>query len=189
MQHMDTQTFLNWIAVMNHLAEDGPGCWEFPSGMGFGDNMKWWGDRGPRSADHEGIDVCLYRTGSGELRHIAPGNRVPAADGGEIAACCPDFLGVSIFLRHGPCGPGRCRYSIYGHTVPLTLCVPGHRVSRGEPIATVAPVATDKNRLLPHVHFSVAIIPTDIPPRDLTWKVLAGCARVEFLDPLHNLVP
>lgn len=188
MLDIDTKMFLNRIADLNRFKKNGFERWIFVPGMGFGDCEKWWGDFGLRPAPHEGIDVCLYRTSRGELCRIAPGALVPAMADGQIMACSPDFLGVSVFLRHDPCGPDSCVFSIYGHSVPLPGIAPGRRVHAGEAISTVAPVDPEKKALLPHLHLSIARIPTDIPTRDLSWKVCHGSERVEFLDPLPYCV-
>jgi hypothetical protein len=69
-------------------------------GMAFGAMDKWWGDQGRRERPHEGVDLCLYRDGHGEVRRLGEHARLPAMYDATVVRLCDDFLGRSVMMEH-----------------------------------------------------------------------------------------
>lgn len=159
--------------------------WLFRPGMLFQSGEKWWGDGGRRSGPHEGIDLCFYRTSSGEQRILPPGTLIPVIYDGEIISITEDFLGRTIFVRHDLPSEGTARFfTIYGHVSPHGGVSSGAAVNKGDAIAGIAERKGGPAGLLPHLHLSAAFIAGDMPPGMLDWKLLNEPDKVSLIDPL-----
>ncbi len=178
--------FQKRLRSLNGLDELGFEEWAFHPGMLFGGEYKWWGDQGKRNRPHEGLDLCLYRTKRGEIVHFTGETVVPVIFNGQVVKVDEDFLGQSLFVRHGVFGSDGSRlYTIYGHTQPGCGIRPGQKLSEGDIIGAVADTGRSHASMLPHLHVSVAWIPDAVSQQELDWQVLADPARAALLDPLH----
>jgi hypothetical protein len=155
--------------------------WLFKPGMIFGAEAKWWGDRGARGRDHNGLDVLWYETDGGVRERLGAGTRIPILYEGTIVKTFADFLGCTVVASHDLVD-GRSRlHTLYGHVLPAPGCVAGARVGEGEEIASLAGA---EGRVVPaHLHLSAAFVPRGILPAEITWKVLDSTPGVRFLDP------
>ncbi|GAB4390238.1 MAG: hypothetical protein Kow0025_20890 [Thermodesulfovibrionales bacterium] len=170
------------LARGNGLHGRGFRKWAFHPAMLFGSPRKWWGEGGPRPNPHEGLDFLFFRSAQGVEEGISRGSVVPAAFDGEVARLEKDFIGQTLYVRHGLAeGDGRRLFTIYGHTAPLAGLGP---VAAGEVVAKVAGGAPVK----PHLHLSLALVPDSLPVEALSWRTMAAAPEVELLDPLC-LVP
>ena len=96
-----------------------------------------------------------------------------------------DFLGQSIFLAHGddPVA-GRRLYTAFGHTSPVASLAEGLAVAEAEIIAAVANPGNRKTTVPPHLHLTLAWIPSTVGYEQLTWNYLGGNPEITLLDPL-----
>jgi hypothetical protein len=169
------------LARHNNLYERGFRRWAFYPGMLFRSSRKWWGNDSTRRSPHEGLDFCFFRSAEGVEEGLLKAAAIPAAFGGEVKRVERDFIGKTLYLRHGRVEEaGKWLYTIYGHTVPL---VQEGRVEEGQVIATVA----EKASIKAHLHLTLALVPDSMPAEGLSWETLAA-GDVELLDPLC-LVP
>jgi murein DD-endopeptidase MepM/ murein hydrolase activator NlpD len=157
--------------------------WVFWPGMRFNAPDKWWGDFGPRDFPHEGIDVCLYRHRSGEVRRLGPDTLIPAVFSGRVRALFTDYLGQAVVVEHeNPPGSGT-GIAVYAHTRPRDDLRPGVLVEAGEVIAAIADTGRSKARILPHLHFSFAQPSPDIAYDNFIWNRMRDPGQVSLLNP------
>jgi hypothetical protein len=158
--------------------------WAFLSGMLFNSTEQWWGDKRPRSAPHEGLDLCCFEDADGKIRQLSGSIKIPAAFTGSIQKIDDDFLGKSISVSHeifdGKYGQ---LYTIYGHTEPVAGQASGS-VAAGEIIGVIADRPGRNATLLPHLHITVAWVPVWYPLEQLTWQHIGTDRRITLLDPL-----
>lgn len=186
-QNMSTP-FTRQFTIINRLHEHGFSTWLFYPGMFFGDRNKWWGDGGKRSAPHEGVDLCFYRTSMGEQLRLDPASRIPAVAGGKVLRIIDDFLGKSIFIAQTDPTAGSCHiYTIYGHTRPLPGLAAGSTVGPGEMIASLSESGRPGGPG-PHLHLSLALISDNLPPERVTWARLSDPRLAVFLDPIGFII-
>jgi hypothetical protein len=160
--------------------------WLFHPGMLFNSSAQWWGDGGRRKTPHEGLDLCLYRTKTGDIRYLEAITQVPVMFEGIVVKVGKDFLGKSAFINHDGYRQGkRSLYTIYGHLELAGHIHPGLRLGEGEIIGTIAD--TGGRLIPPHLHISVAWLPDEITSLQLDWKVVAERRRVVLLDPLRAI--
>jgi hypothetical protein len=69
-----SKSFQQQLISFNHLDLKE---WLFHPAMLFGSQNKWWGDLGKRDGPHEGLDLCLYSTGKGNISRLDEKTRVP----------------------------------------------------------------------------------------------------------------
>jgi murein DD-endopeptidase MepM/ murein hydrolase activator NlpD len=182
---MEPSKFFDYLRASNGPALAGLVTWFFQPGMLFNSLETWWGERRPRPTPHEGIDLCFFKDGAGQVRQVGPDLKIPATFAGEIIKLDRDFLGKSIYLGHEIfAADGRRLYTAYGHTRPVATLKVGNRVAAGEIIATIAPVPGRKTRALPHLHLTLAWMDRAMAPARLTWQNLGHDPDITLLDPL-----
>jgi hypothetical protein len=184
--------YLETIVQINGLKKDlkrsqGSGVkvqWLFHSGMLFLSRDKWWGNFKHRSSEHEGIDICFYRSGHGKTQCFDDSIKVPAMDGGVIVNICNDFLGQTIVIQHQKDnGEKRQILFIYAHITPSQNIKPGQDIKKSSVIARVC--NTHKNpQLPPHLHFSCIEVPCNINPEHLNWNLFSKSPDINLINPI-----
>ncbi|VFQ44883.1 M23 family metallopeptidase [Desulfoluna butyratoxydans] len=150
--------------------------------MLFGTQKSWWGTGKQRPLPHEGVDLCRYYTEGGEPRTLSPGTSVPAAFDGEVwEVSDDDFIGTSLFLRHG--GPKGPFFTAYAHVTPRKGLARGDVIGRGEPLAVLADPLRRHLRIASHLHFSLMTFPDDLSRKALRWATMGAEGAVCFHDP------
>jgi hypothetical protein len=178
--------FSERLIIFNGLDWKGFEEWIFYSSMLFGSCDKWWGDRGERKGQHEGLDICLYRTGDGDIQYLDAETKVPVMFGGRVAKVCKDFLGESVFVSHNVYSLNRSRlHTVYGHIRPYDHIQPGEAMSAGGVIGVLADTREINDTIPYHLHISVAWIPDTVPSQDLDWGMMNEQAGVILMDPLQ----
>jgi murein DD-endopeptidase MepM/ murein hydrolase activator NlpD len=176
---------MEFMLERNRPRMDGFKRWVFHPGMLFQAPGKWWGDQGLRAVPHEGLDLYSFEVASGRVQTVDYQTLIPVAFAGEVAKIDRDFLGKSIYIRHGIYAEdGRQLLSAVGHTVPGDGLKPGQPVAAGEIIAAVAGFSGKKSSLPPHLHLTFAWVPADFRLEQLTWKNLGHDAGIRLIDPL-----
>ena len=159
--------------------------WAFYPGMGYEAMDKWWGDCGTRDFPHEGIDICLYATRSGEVRRLDEKTRIPVMADGVVRAVFKDYLGQAVIVEHEDrSGNGGTYLSVYAHTRPRDGLRPGAPVREGEIIATIADTRRSKTRILPHLHLSLGRPSPDLRYENFIWNIMRDPDCVTLLDPM-----
>lgn len=155
--------------------------WIFEPGMFFRSEIKWWGDKGPRGHQHNGLDLVLYEAADGTIEALGKETKVPIVYDGRIVNVIKDFLGYSVFAVHDIHIDGSRLYTIYGHVLPDPGVSVGNLLSEGSMIGAIA---GDSDTEVPsHLHISVAFIPEALPPKGFTWDLLDNNDSVLFIDP------
>ncbi|MGD9332295.1 MAG: M23 family metallopeptidase [Desulfobacterales bacterium] len=158
--------------------------WVFAPGMRFDSPEKWWGDFGQRDFPHEGIDFCLYRDFSDQVRRLDSRTRIPAMHDGRVKALFTDYLGQAVVMEHEKVLHGHARaISVYAHTRPREGIRPGVVVREGDIIATIADTSQSKARILPHLHFSLGLPSPDLVYEPFEWNHMRDPGLVTLLDP------
>ncbi|MEJ2740762.1 MAG: peptidoglycan DD-metalloendopeptidase family protein [Dehalococcoidia bacterium] len=178
--------FSERLIIFNGLDWKGFEEWIFYSSMLFGSIDKWWGDREKRDRQHEGLDICLYRTGDGDIQYLDAETKIPAMFGGRVVKVTKDFLGESVFISHNVYNLNGSRlHTIYGHIRPYDRIRPGEGISAGGVIGVLAG-SGESNRAVPHhLHISVAWIPDTVQSQELDWGLIDEQAGIVLLDPLQ----
>ena len=160
----------------------------FHPGMLFESGEKWWGDLGRRHAPHEGIDLCIYRSGSGGIHPLPPETAVPVFAPGRILAVIDDFLGRTVFVQHEILQePSRPFLSIYAHIIPLPDIEAGLALDTGQIIGRIGSSPRLPSGMLPHLHLSVGLLAPDLDPALLSWPRLNKREGIHLLDPLASI--
>ena len=176
--------FADRLVQCNGLHEAGFHQWVFRPGMLFGAVEIWWGQGGNRDRPHEGLDVCCYRDRRGRVHALDTAIRVPVMYEGEVAAILEDFLGLSVFVRHGiHDGEGRWLYTVYGHTGPVGGVRPGRTLEEGDVLGTLAGRRGGKTGAPPHLHLTVAWVQQSVSGEALDWETMADPRWALLLDP------
>ncbi|OGW32820.1 MAG: hypothetical protein A2X59_10465 [Nitrospirae bacterium GWC2_42_7] len=157
--------------------------WILEPGMLFRSGSKWWGDKGPRDKQHNGLDLMLYETDERSQKAINPDTKVPIMYEGTLIKCIRDFLGYTLFAAHEIYEGDSQLFTIYGHVQKPVDTVIGKFFNRGEVISTISEPANSK--IPPHLHISVALISKAIPLETLSWKLLDNSKDIIFLDPMR----
>jgi murein DD-endopeptidase MepM/ murein hydrolase activator NlpD len=173
--------FTEHLVRENHLSGGDLAEWVFWPGMLYGAQDMWWGDRGPRAAPHEGLDLCLYSDRLGGIHRLHEGTRIPALVGGVVVRMLDDFLGRTVVVER-PLPGGARFYAIYGHTVPRAGLDLGQAVRAGEVVATLADASRSRTNALPHLHISLGWTRGAIPVDRLDWGTIP--VVLALLDPL-----
>ncbi len=182
--------FMEFMRERNRPRMDGFKAWVFRPGMLFQASGKWWGDQGPRSVPHEGLDLYSFEADGGRVETVDQETQIPAAFAGQVVKIDRDFLGKSIYISHAIyTAGGRQLLSAVGHTVPREELKPGQQVAAGEIIAAVAGFSGNKTNLPPHVHLTFAWMPPDFRLDQLTWKNLGHDPGIRLIDPLAVISP
>lgn len=163
--------------------------WVFAPGMRFGSPDKWWGDLGLRDFPHEGVDLCLFRHRSGEVRRLGAGARIPAVFAGRVRAVFRDYLGHAVVVEHDDASGGGKGIAVYAHTAPREGLAPGTALAAGETLAAVADTSRSKARILPHLHLSLGRPSPDVDYRDFVWNRMRDPGQVTLIDPEGLLDP
>ena len=159
--------------------------WVFFEEMLFNAQRKWWGDYGLRDFPHEGIDLCLYADGAGELCRLNANTRIPAMHDGVVKAFFKDYLGQAVIIEHLDGSGAQGRYlSAYAHINPRPGIEPGAMVKRGDIIATIADTRRSKANILPHLHYSLGRPSPDMVYDPFEWNLMRNPDLVILLDPI-----
>ena len=178
-------SYSEMFAEVNGLHDKGFRRWLFANGMGFLDAGQWWGRKETRATPHEGVDFCLYETTDGGRGKLSAWAQVPAALDGEVACIHGDFLGRTVWIRHGePDATGKILYSVYGHLVPGLSIAVGEQVVAGEIIGVVAEPSLIGKNIAPHLHLTVVRVIASIAPMRLGWALVQEPTLAELNDPL-----
>ena len=163
--------------------------WVIEAGMEFDSGLIWWGKGGQRPRAHEGIDLAAWLTVGGERRQVAVGDLIPVAYSGVVRTFLPDFVAVSVWVRHAEIRSGPWTlYSVYAHVNPVDgLCL-GKEVGEGEVVASVA-ASTGLSGPPPHLHLSLAFVDDTVEDQALDWARIHKAPGVRWIDPGHLLVP
>ncbi len=179
--------FFEYLVAHNPALLAGLQKWHFRPGMAFNSTETWWGEKRPRPAPHEGVDLCLFEDFTGRVKEVDFRVQIPAIFGGKIVKLEKDFLGQSIFQSHLIFSPGgRQLHTAYGHTRPRPELRAGHRVAAGEILGALAPAP---GHILSHLHLTVAWVPPALSPDSLSWQTLGQDPAITLLDPLSLLSP
>jgi hypothetical protein len=182
-----TQLMLN----ANPSIEDDFLGWIFLSGMLFDAPEKWWGDYGQRDCPHEGMDFCLYRDRSFQMRQLDTHTQIPVIFDGMVRAMFKDYLGQAIVVEHDLPAEGIAfkerLLTVYAHTQPMEGILPGRQLKQGDIIATIAGTDHSKASILPHLHLSMAIPAADLSYDAFVWNIMRDPERMLLLNPMHIL--
>ena len=182
--------FMEFMLEHNRPRMDGFKSWVFHPGMRFHALGKWWGDQGPRTVPHEGIDLYSFEAAGGRVKTVDQQTQIPAAFAGQVVKIDRDFLGKSIYISHAIyTAGGRQLLSAVGHTIPRDGLKTGQQVAAGEIIAAVAGFPGKKTNLPPHVHLTFAWVPVDFRVDQLTWNNLGHDPGITLIDPLTVISP
>jgi hypothetical protein len=180
--------FFDYLLKMNPESLKDFRRWRFQPGMLFNAWEQWWGREGRRASAHEGIDLCSFEDGAGQINFLDGTVQVPATFAGAVVKIERDFLGQSIYLRHAiSSGDGGRLLTAYGHTRPVEGLAVGRHVAEGEIIASLAPVPVRKNGMRAHLHLTLAWAPAALPLDRLTWENLGRDEAIRLIDPLAVL--
>jgi murein DD-endopeptidase MepM/ murein hydrolase activator NlpD len=180
---LPTRGFTARLVYANGLDPDDFRGWVFWRGMLFSAPNKWWGDLGPRDFPHEGIDFCLYRNRSGEVRRLGPASLIPAMFSGRVRALFTDYLGQAVVVEHeNPPGSGK-GIAVYAHTKPRDDLRPGVLVEAGEIIAAIADTGRSKAGIFPHLHLSLARPAPDLAYDNFFWNRMRDPGQMSLLNP------
>lgn len=155
--------------------------WVFDPGMLFLSDKKWWGDKGFRTHNHNGLDLQSYAAGDGTVGALNEGTKVPIIFDGAVVRSIKDFLGHTFFAAHEIYDRGLQLFTIYGHLQPAEYFCEGKFIREGTVFATMA--GTKSSVVPAHIHLSVAFIPKTIKTEALTWKTLDEDESIRFVDP------
>lgn len=170
---------------LNGLDKQGFAAWVFTPGMLFKDPAIWWGSGGFRRRLHEGLDICFYRDGSGQNYRLTEKTMIPVIYDGKIVRIDDDFLGKSVYVRHGIYDDnGNRLYTVYGHTSPISGIRIGKELQEGEAFARIADVGLRKTVIPPHLHLSVAWMPETFPYERLNWDLMGDARIITLCNPL-----
>ena len=159
--------------------------WIFCEGMLFSSPDKWWGDRGRRDFPHEGIDLCLYRDRSGQIRSLDPKIRVPVMYAGTVMAMFKDYLGTAVIIEHQvPANDTGRTLSFYAHTNPDPDIGVGRMVKEGDIMGSLADTRHSKARIRPHLHFTIGLPTQSFSYDGLVWNTIRRPEMMTLLDPL-----
>lgn len=100
------------LVIINNLQNLGFKGWVFYSGMLFKSKPIWWEKVGKRKHLHEGLDIYFFRNENSEIRRIDSRFKIPVFYTGEVMRIIDDFLGETIFARHGICKDKKRLYSM-----------------------------------------------------------------------------
>lgn len=179
-------SFIRDVGGLNDFAGAGFARLVFERGMLFGDGSKWWGDRGKRTAPHEGLDIRYYRDGAGAVRPLGRA-LVPAIADGTVIRIIDDLLGRSVFVSHGSPIAGKLLFSIYAHVDPAGAVQPGASVRVGREIAVIAGAHGTGGAAPSHLHLSMALVPESRAEERLDWKSMGPDSDVMLIDPLEHI--
>ncbi len=158
--------------------------WVFCPGMLFHSPDKWWGDHGRRDFPHEGIDFCLYKDLSGQMRRFDQKTRIPVMHDGLVRALFPDYLGQAVIIEHENAQSGNGNYlSVYAHTKPKKGIQPGVIVKQGDIIATIADTSRSKAKIPPHLHYTLGLPSPDLVYEPFVWNDMRDPDLVTLLNP------
>lgn len=180
------EVFMEHLVSCNALCNDGFKEWVFHPGMLFNAGVKWWGDKGKRNRPHEGLDLSLFRTGDGEVRHLNKGSLIPVMFAGKAVKISNDFLGESVFVCHGIYNNrGEQLLTAYGHLKLDKGIYPGRVLREEDLLGSIADTGNRKIEILPHLHISVAWISKSLRCEDLDWAYISDPGMAVLLDPLQ----
>ena len=177
--------FTERLIEANQLALNGFESWLFCSGMQYGSPDKWWGDHGKRDFPHEGIDICLYRDRTQQMRRLEEHTRIPVAHDGVVRAMFNDYLGQAVIVEHESAVIGPKRFlSVYAHTTPLKGIRIGKTLNKGDIIATIADTRHSKANIIPHLHLTLALPAPDLSYEPFVWNIMRDPDKVTLLNPI-----
>lgn len=177
--------FTRMLIEENALDRHGFESWCFCQGMLFNSPDKWWGDRGLRDFPHEGLDLCLFRDRSGELRRLDGKTRIPVMHHGVVKAMFKDYLGQTLIIEHDhPCSNTGVFLSLYAHTTPHADMGVGAVVKEGDVIAAIGDTGNSQSSIIPHLHLSFGIPSESFSYKGFAWNIIRKPELITLLDPL-----
>lgn len=176
-------SFTNKLVKINGLHSNGFMKWFFHEGMMFKSDLKWWTE-GKRERPHEGLDICMFEARNGSKHYLRQDTKIPVLYDGEIVKIEDDYLGKSIYLRHGINDRGRIFFTIYGHTLPLDDIAEGKKVQEGSIISMLSDASREKPFIPVHLHLTTALIFEKVNYKDLLWETVSDPEKAELIDPL-----
>jgi len=180
-----TTKFSEYLVEYNGLNKRGFKEWAFYPGMLFRSHEKWWGNRGKREWPHEGLDMCVYRDESGTTRTLDVHTKIPVIYEGKIVRIIDDFIGKTLCVTHNiHDGRGNILLSIYGHIEPGDGMSEGAEIREGAMVALIKDVHKKKEKMLPHVHISIAWIPQSLCYDELDWDTISNARFVVLMNPI-----
>ena len=157
--------------------------------MRLGDRVKWWAEGEtlrPGGQKHNGLDLRLYETASGQVAALSEGTKIPLLYPGRIVSISPDFLAQSIFVENevNKAGRGKRLFTVYGHLL-ADARLEGRRLDAclDEGLVIGGLGRLKKSAAPAHLHISILYAPEDVPVKKLSWKLLDETPGVVFLDP------
>ena len=156
--------------------------WIFYPGMLFNSLYKWWDDKGLRNKCHEGLDLCLFEDGKRKIIQLNERINIPVMYDGIVVIIFDDFLGKTIIVEHSLFNNKFC--TIYAHTNPKKNLYVGSIVKQKEIIATISNSNNLKNKILPHLHISLACVNKFISYEKLNWNKIANSDELTLIDPI-----
>ncbi|MFC1523618.1 peptidoglycan DD-metalloendopeptidase family protein [Thermodesulfobacteriota bacterium] len=115
---------------------------------------------------------------------------IPVIMDGVVARVIDDFLGKTIFVRHGLHEQTiRRLYTIYAHVEPRPDIKQGAEVAAGGILGEISPGKRTVSACPPHLHLSVALIDDQVRSGELNWQFIGASEWVELLDPLAFFPP
>ena len=183
---MEKTRFSEYLVQRNGLDERGFERWAFYPGMLFNALSKWWGNGGKRERPHEGLDIFFYRDKEGQYHKLGKETAIPVIYGGEVIKIADDFLGKSVYMSHGIYDSnGNQLCTMFGHTRPCIGIQEGKVLGGGDVIAHISDTAREKAGVVPHLHISIAWIPSYLPYNRLDWNTFSDPGMVTLVDPLE----
>ena len=183
------EDYLQTLARVNGLVP-GPKApleWLFYPGMLQESHSKWWADFGTRARAtcHEGIDICLYRFGTGPICALPPGAKVPAMAKGSVLNISGDLLGSSLVVSC-PDAPQKdgIPVMVYAHLDVHPELAIGDDIGAGSIIGQTFDTRTKKSKLLSHLHISCILLPKGLEKTQLNWTLFMDRNRVFHLNPV-----
>jgi hypothetical protein len=177
------QRYLDTIARVNSLS--GPVTWYFYPGMLQDSPEKWWGDFGRRATPHEGIDISLFRSGSGPLRTFTQTTCIPAMARGWVKNICDDFIGTTLVTVLDPEALDPVLF-VYAHLNIHPSLSHGSQVEPGQIIAQVATPVSMPPGMQPHLHLSCVQVSQGHAHCRLDWSLFADRNRATLINPVFQ---
>jgi len=176
--------FSRGLVAANRLEDADFSFFVFFPGMLFGEVEKWWDGAGQRPTPHEGIDICCFRTRSGDIKMIGSSALIVCPfSRARVIAFMDDFIGKTIVLRPVD-DEWEDFYFFFAHLLPEKGIRIGDGISEGKSFARIAPGSGLKGAPA-HVHVSVAR-KKDLPDDSrISWPLLTGPFRHALLDPME----
>ena len=183
--HIPTSSFTADLVSLNILADFAG--YHFEEGMCYGEKSAWWPGTDERTHPHEGLDICFFKSRSGETKTLGIGTSIPPLFPGRVVNVFGDFIAWTIVMCHSICNEkDQQLHSMYGHVDPEGHVTPGMEITTAEKIATIADSAIKKRPMISHLHLSTLWLPVSFPAESVSWGMEVG-NDAGFCDPMRFL--